>query len=492
MIAIRILFQQINKVVAVASIKNLQSRTATPVQLRRALVLASTSIPVSRQASTSIPIPSFAISIIQAQAQNDRNTSRLIKLRSDQARPNVYVGMHYSQTIQELGNASNTNILIREFKYKEIKDQIYNTNYNNPKRNLLLQQSILISTRLLVQNGYPDYPYITKQIQDIQRSCPKLFDIVLLRSEQSSIAIAEIGNLEASTLISLSRYSNVTVSKRLNQDYCRDFFNLPIRISKADVYTKTKISNAYIRDYKNNITLINSRPIKQQIQAVFDDKASQRRIVLSRRDFVRYTDATYPIDDDSNDQIGRIDQMFTYESLPSKLRLFFCIIPTYSVPYLTIYGQSLTDSISEYKIRKIGSTAEQITIGLLAISGKRVYTILYQNYVGQYINRVVSGKVQPSDNVLFVDQDIQFLQKGQREGEREGEGVCIYKYILFLPIALRLLTLQILSLNSVVSRGPIIVSSTVVFSRNGTYRQTKLFQPDLYYIPYLQLFISAT
>lgn len=64
MIAIRILFQQINKVVVVASIKNLQSRIVTPVQLRRALVLASTLIPIFRQASTSIPIPSFAISII--------------------------------------------------------------------------------------------------------------------------------------------------------------------------------------------------------------------------------------------------------------------------------------------------------------------------------------------------------------------------------------------------------------------------------------------
>lgn len=95
--------------------------------------------------------------------------------------------------------------------------------------------------------------------------------------------------------------------------------------------------------------------------------------------------------------------MFTYESLPSKLRLFFYIIPAHSIPYLTIYGQSLTDSISEYKIRKIGLTAEQITIGLLAISGKRVYTILYRNYVGQYINRIVSSKVQPSDNILFID-----------------------------------------------------------------------------------------
>lgn len=71
MIAMRILFQQINKVAAVASIKNPQSRTATPVQSRRASVSASVSTSVSGQASTTpaLPAPSVATSIMQAQAQ---------------------------------------------------------------------------------------------------------------------------------------------------------------------------------------------------------------------------------------------------------------------------------------------------------------------------------------------------------------------------------------------------------------------------------------
>lgn len=78
--------------------------------------------------------------------------------------------------------------------------------------------------------------------------------------------------------------------------------------------------------------------------------------------------------------------MFIYESSPSKLRLFFRITPVYPIPYL-VEGQ-LTDSISEYKIRKIVLTAEQIIVGLLAISGKRVYTVPYKNYVGQYLKRI--------------------------------------------------------------------------------------------------------
>lgn len=177
-------------------------------------------------------------------------------------------------------------------------------------------------------------------------------------------------------------------------------------MNKVGFSTKNKISNAYTRDYENTVTLIDSRPIKWWTQAAFDDKASQRRMVLGRRDFVRYT-VTDPTDD-SNDQIGRIDQMFTHESLPSKPRLFFCITPAHPVPHPTIEGQSLIDSISECKIRKIGSAAEEIIIGLPAISGKRVYAIPYQNHVGQYLRRVV-GKVQSSDNVLFADWDIQFL-----------------------------------------------------------------------------------
>lgn len=99
--------------------------------------------------------------------------------------------------------------------------------------------------------------------------------------------------------------------------------------------------------------------------------------MLSRGDFVRYTDVLV---DDSNNQIGRVDYMFIYKSSPSKLRLFFRITPAYPMPY-SVEGQ-LTDSISECKIRKIVSIAEQIIVGLLAISGKRVYTVLYKNHVG--------------------------------------------------------------------------------------------------------------
>lgn len=94
--------------------------------------------------------------------------------------------------------------------------------------------------------------------------------------------------------------------------------------------------------------------------------------------------------------------MFIYKSSPSKLRLFFRITLAYLVPYLTIDGQSFIDSISECKVRRMVSAAENIIVGLPAINGKRVYAVLYQVYVRQYLKRV-TGKVQASDNVLFVD-----------------------------------------------------------------------------------------
>lgn len=47
-------------------------------------------------------------------------------------------------------------------------------------------------------------------MQDIQASYPKLFNIVLLRSEQSST------DLEARALVCPLGYSNVTVGKRLS------------------------------------------------------------------------------------------------------------------------------------------------------------------------------------------------------------------------------------------------------------------------------------
>lgn len=153
--------------------------------------------------------------------------------------------------------------------------------------------------------------------------------------------------------------------------------------------------------------------------------------------------------------------MFTYKSLSRKLRLFFCITPTQSVPYLKFDGQ-LIDSISECKVRKIVLVVEQIIVGLPAISSKRVYTIPYQNYVGQYIKRVI-GKVKASNNVLFVDQDIQFLQTGEYIYTYKRERS---KCVPFLRTTLHLLTLQNRTNleSSVISNRSILGSSTIALT----------------------------
>lgn len=397
MVAMRQLFQQVNEVAAVASIKNLQSRRASLAPSKRATLVGTPSASVSRSAPSILTILTGVTEALGA-------TIRLLKLRSDQARPNVYIGLYYNQTIYELGNASNANVLISEFKYKEFKDWIYNTNYNNPERNLLRQQSFQIAIRLIVQNGYPNFHNITKKIKDIQKECPKLFNTLLLRLEQSSQKVTEADDLETSYLICPPRYTNVATSKRIQDTYCRDFLALPIRINKVDQGLKQKISGVYRKDYQNNVTLIDSRPVKQQKRAAFNNDATQRRVVLRRSDFVRFKDSS-----DADDKIGRINQIFTYKSSPSNLRLFFRISPVHKIPYPTQASRPLVDYISLYKIRKIAALAKEVVVRLLGITSRRVYAILYRTQVGSQYLKIVNTNVKLGDNLLFVDQDIQFL-----------------------------------------------------------------------------------
>jgi hypothetical protein len=80
----------------------------------------------------------------------DKETFRSKELRLQQKRPNVHAGLYYDDTIREYASAANANVLIGEDKHRDFKDQIYNTNYQNPERDLLQQQGLEMSVRLLL------------------------------------------------------------------------------------------------------------------------------------------------------------------------------------------------------------------------------------------------------------------------------------------------------------------------------------------------------
>ncbi|KXT04123.1 hypothetical protein AC579_8971 [Pseudocercospora musae] len=65
-------------------------------------------------------------------------------------RPNVHIGAHWPNVVNEYGAAVNVNVLASEAKHKVMKRSIYNTNFQNPKRVLLHMQGVEMTIRLLL------------------------------------------------------------------------------------------------------------------------------------------------------------------------------------------------------------------------------------------------------------------------------------------------------------------------------------------------------
>jgi hypothetical protein len=66
-----------------------------------------------------------------------KKTKGSIQYSRDQARPNVHTSLHYPVIAAKYSLSSNVNVLIGEAQYKEFKAIVYNTNKQNPERDLL-------------------------------------------------------------------------------------------------------------------------------------------------------------------------------------------------------------------------------------------------------------------------------------------------------------------------------------------------------------------
>lgn len=116
-----------------------------------------------------------------------RITGSSINLRCKTNRPNVYTGLYYPVQITKQGTTFNNNLFVFEQKYLEGKEGITKTNYNILERNLLVQQALAITVRLVLEGSYPEleYEYITIQLRRLRKENPKLFDNILLRSKRT-------------------------------------------------------------------------------------------------------------------------------------------------------------------------------------------------------------------------------------------------------------------------------------------------------------------
>lgn len=151
--------------------------------------------------------------------------------RQDKQRPNVHIGVYYEEIMNEYGLPSNCNVLIGEDKHRWFKKIVYNTNFSNVERHLLMRKSLQQTTRLILVDAYrSSEPELTATFKDLYEICPALFESLLPRSEQLELSQAD----ESEPFESIQHDTNhlrPAVMSRLKPTYCRDELSLPIQSS---------------------------------------------------------------------------------------------------------------------------------------------------------------------------------------------------------------------------------------------------------------------
>lgn len=396
LISIRYLFQRLMEAAAQASRDNPRSREVTPASSRRGSISGSsgsTSRPAtrgsaaqagsSRAESHALPLPTPA-----------RVTKGSQRYASDEKRPNVHVGLHYQAAEEEIGANCNAAVLVGEDKHRELKDDITSTNHQNPERDLLRRQSLEWTMRLLIQNGFPEYPRLTHQMQDLFATCPKLFEAILPRSEQSafdarvqegaSSAAAQDGGIATDP-----HHSGVIAGERVDEEYCKLTLKVPLTAARMPTNLRKDMQTAYRNHYEMSVIPTDSRVLKWWGRFSFDDSISQRRIVYRQGDFVRHSD----------DSIGLVKHIFTHKPTRNKddtSKLFVRIVPLH-------LGQG-TDPLLVLPIGTLGTEQEEVTVGLPTISGKKIWVVRKFAQGDDYTKDPIAG-----DQFFVVTWDVQFL-----------------------------------------------------------------------------------
>ncbi|EME77042.1 uncharacterized protein MYCFIDRAFT_84722 [Pseudocercospora fijiensis CIRAD86] len=255
-------------------------------------------------------------------------------------------------------DASNSNVLAGEMKHKGMKQQIELTNHQNAERDLLMRQSLEMTVRLLLQNGYVnDQPELTAQMKGLFENNPQLFDSVLPRSEQSRDDDRSVLD-GIDSILSDSDHLIVNTGERLLQYHCHEFIGLPIKNNAMKPDFRQSLQAAYNYDYnRQNCTPSNPDNIYWFKRFGYDDKPTQRRAVYRRGDFVRYRGIN----------IGRIDQIFTHRTAKG-LSLSMRVTPAQTDN--TPKGKDPMLQLPVYKM-----TNKQITVGVNAIVGSEIWML---------------------------------------------------------------------------------------------------------------------
>jgi hypothetical protein len=239
----------------------MQTRTPTPSAGPRTAATISTPITVDTPFPTTEEIPTEAIHVPAA-----------AKHRSDMGRPNLHIGLHYAQAVEDYGTGNNLTVWVGETKHKTSKSYITHTNHLNAERDLLRHEAEEQTIRVMINGGFRETEAdrrVSDMVRMVNMQVPSLFRRVLPHSEQQD------DEEDGIKVIPDPAHESPSGINRIKSWYCREKLNLPLRPLDSDGYwnedMKTLLRNAYDQDYKIKVTLLGNRILRWYAKFSFDD-----------------------------------------------------------------------------------------------------------------------------------------------------------------------------------------------------------------------------
>ncbi|KAL8866498.1 MAG: hypothetical protein Q9174_006271 [Haloplaca sp. 1 TL-2023] len=282
-----------------------------------------------------------------------KTSKKVVDFRKYLSRPNVHMGLHYTDVAAEYATPSNCLTFLGENKHREYKDKITKTNKRDPLKTLLVKEQFQQTVRFAVIGAFSFIePNLIIRLYKIITKCPILLDRILPFSEQEDV--------EENTFNTISDPAHIKPHAIgiLDKKFVAHVRQWPTWTGPrmSDAHFSSMLRSAYSKDYREDHVTLPKTKLLWCHKMSFTDRISEHRITFKTGDFIL-----------CRGRLARMDGVFLHELSPHRRRLFV------RVTLVEGSQEATMDNVLNTPLRNLDE-AEDI-VGLPGIGAAKQYVI---------------------------------------------------------------------------------------------------------------------
>ncbi|KAI1485633.1 hypothetical protein F5X96DRAFT_674446 [Biscogniauxia mediterranea] len=299
-------------------------------------------------------------------------SGRSLQYMNDTLRPNIHIGIHYPAFAEEYALPVNCNTLTGENLHRYFKTRVYETNYSNVEKVLLMKLNFQETVRLVLRNAFlHDDPELTQEMMELYHKCPSLFSKVLSRADRNELETLledtdfelDVDQSANSTHVQPSAINRVPpADARKSHHVANEGERLPSRTNTStQPLFRRLLRLAYEHDYgkpSQYPSAFENKTIQWSRKFSFTDRATNDRFTFSMGDYVQFSR-------DGENRFGRVDHIFVLDNFDDR-HIFIILTPVRST--------NARDALLDLEVME-EQNDDAIIVGVTAIAPVRLYMV---------------------------------------------------------------------------------------------------------------------